>query len=329
MIIPFWNNFKWNFWFDGDLGVMQKKFLLWTVLGASIFTQSSIYAQEEQESAEVYLEEYTDEFQENFFEALKQKGIQNYDRAIDLFLKCKQLEPNNSVVDYELAKSYLLDKKYIQAQQYAIEALLSEPTDYWYLDNLLTVLDKQGSPVESIKTQIPFDNRKLRENMAVVFFKTKKYQEALKVLEELGNTPLTDELTRKINDSLQKENDRPMTAPVVKENVEGMEDSPVDLLKSQIEALLAQSNYEEMLALSQEALDTYPLQPYFYYAYGTALNNTGNSNKAIEVLLSGLDYLLDDGRLENNIFKELSKAYTKIGNTQKANEYLNKINSGL
>ena len=106
-------------------------------LGVSAMTFNTGYAQEEQESAEVYLEEYTDEFQENFFEALKQKGIQNYDRAIDLFLKCKQLEPNNSVVDYELGKAYLLDKKYVQAQDYAIEALLSEPTDFWYLDNNL------------------------------------------------------------------------------------------------------------------------------------------------------------------------------------------------
>ena len=35
----------------------------------------------EEGSADVFLEEYTDEFQEKFFEALKQKGIENYDRA--------------------------------------------------------------------------------------------------------------------------------------------------------------------------------------------------------------------------------------------------------
>lgn len=34
------------------------------------------FAQEE-ESAELFLDEYTDEFQETFFEGLKQKGIQN------------------------------------------------------------------------------------------------------------------------------------------------------------------------------------------------------------------------------------------------------------
>lgn len=296
------------------------------VLGASALMSYSTYAQEE-ESAEVYLEEYTDEFQENFFEGLKQKGIQNYDRAIDLFLKCKQLEPDNSVVDYELAKAYLQDKKYIQAQQYAIEALLSEPTDYWYLDNLLTILDKQGSPWTSIKEQIPYENDKLRENMAVSFFKMKKYEEALSVLKEIDNAPLTSKLTRKINDSLQKSTQEP-TTPIEEKHIADRND-PVTALRTQIEELLSRSDYEGMLAVSKEALDSYPLQPYFYFAYGTALNNTGDSNKAIEVLESGLDYLLDDGPLESSIFRELSKAYTKIGNTQKANEYLNKINSGL
>ncbi|MBW8244996.1 hypothetical protein K1F50_19485 [Muricauda oceani] len=284
------------------------------------------YAQEEQESADVYLEEYTDEFQENFFEALKQKGIQNYDRAVDLFLKCKQLEPDNSVVDYELAKAYMLDKKYVQAQDYAIAALLSEPNDYWYLDNLLTILDKQGSPVESVKQRIPYENKKLLQNMAVSLFKMKKYEEASKVLDDLENSQLKSELNRKISDSLQRDT-QTEAAPVVEQR-ENLDDSLADL-KAQMEQLITAADYKSLLDDSQEALDSYPLQPYFYYAYGTALNNTGNPNKGIEVLESGLDYLLDDDNLKNRIYKQLSEGYSKIGNTQKANEYLNKINSGL
>ena len=305
---------------------MKKKFLVWMVLGSSFMMHYGTYAQEEQESADVYLEEYTDEFQENFFEALKQKGIQNYDRAVDLFLKCKQLEPNNSVVDYELAKAYMLDKKYIQAQDYAIEALLSEPTDYWYLDNLLTILDKQGSPIESIKQRIPYDNKKLQQNMAVSLFKMKKYREASQVLDDLENSTLKSDLNRKINDSLQKDL-QPKETPIVQQETDL--DDPLAQLKAQMEQLIADADFKKLLSDAQEALDSYPLQPYFYYAYGTALNNTGNPNKGIEVLESGLDYLLDDEGLKNKIYKQLSEGYSKIGNTQKANEYLNKINSGL
>jgi len=289
---------------------------------------NAAYAQEEQESADVYLEEYTDEFQENFFEALKQKGIQNYDRAVDLFLKCKQLEPNNSVVDYELAKAYMLDKKYVQAQDYAIEALLSEPTDYWYLDNLLTILDKQGSPVESVKQRIPYENKKLQQNMAVSYFKMKKYKEALKVLDDLENSQLKSDLNRKINDSLEKEKQEQI-APIAQKKRENVDNDPLTQLKEQMQQLIAASDFKKLLEESQEALDSYPLQPYFYYAYGIALNNTGNPNIGIEVLESGLDYLLDDEGLKNKIYKQLSEGYSKIGNTQKANEYLNKINTGL
>ncbi|WP_293297888.1 hypothetical protein [Allomuricauda sp.] len=305
---------------------MKRTHFLCMLLSVSAMTLDTSYAQEEQESAEVYLDEYTDEFQENFFEALKQKGIQNYDRAVDLFLKCKQLEPDNSVVDYELAKAYLLDKKYIQAQDYAVAALLSKPEDYWYLDNLLTILDKQGSPIEGIKQRIPYQNEKLRQNMAVSLFRMKKYEEASNVLGSMENSGLKTELTRKINDSLEKGGQMQEVRTVEERN---NSNDPVLQLQATMEQLISASNFKKLLSESQEALDTYPLQPYFYYAYGTALNNTGNASKGVEVLLSGLDYLLDDNQLQNKIYKQLSEGYTKIGNTQKANEYLNKINSGL
>ncbi|MBO0320936.1 hypothetical protein J0X14_01400 [Muricauda sp. CAU 1633] len=306
---------------------MKKKFFLWTILSVFVSTHSITIAQEEQESAEVYLEEYTDEFQENFFEALKQKGIQNYDRAIDLLLKCKQLDPSNSVVDYELAKAYSLDKQYVLAQEYAVKALNAEPSDFWYLDNLLHVLEMQGSPLEAVKQDIPFTNQKLQQNLALGYFKMRKYTDALKILDGMGSTKFAEELTSKINDSLQIKNEKKAVSPVVNKPKEA--DDPTDQYRTQIEQLLSESEFDQALTVSKEALDSYPLQPYFYYAYGTALNNTANANKAIEVLESGLDYLLDDDQLANKIYSELSKAYTSIGNTSKANEYLNKIKPGL
>lgn len=306
---------------------MNGKFLFGVCVVVSALTYCPSYAQEEQESAEVYLDEYTDKFQENFFEALKQKGIQNYDRAIDLLLKCKQLDPSNSVVDYELAKAYALDRQYVLAQEYAVKALNSEPADFWYLDNLLHVLDQGGSPFEAVKQDIPFSNQKLQQNLALGYFKMKKYNDALKVLDGLGTSKFTQELTSKINDSLQLNKEEKKMTNVVKQTKEA--DDPTAQYQTQIEQLLSESDFNQALTVSKEALDSYPLQPYFYYAYGTALNNTSNANKAIEVLESGLDYLLDDDQLANKMFGELSKAYTSIGNISKANEYLNKIKPGL
>ncbi|UII81523.1 lipopolysaccharide assembly protein LapB [Flagellimonas sp. CMM7] len=286
------------------------------------------YAQEEEKSAEVFLEEYTDEFQESFFEALKQKGIQNYDRAIDFFLECKQLDSSNSVIDYELAKAYFLDKQYIQAQEFAIDALNAKPMDFWYLETLLRVLEKQGTSIDAVQQQLPFSNNKLQENLAVFYFKKRKYNDALKVLEGLGDSKFATNLTLKINDSIQRINEK-LTAVVKPEKKLQKEDSPIAQYQSQIEELLVKGDFKNMEEVSKEALDSYPLQPYFHYAYGTALNRTSKSTKAVEVLESALDYLLDDVPLANKIYAELSKAYTTIGNASKANEYLNKIKTGL
>lgn len=303
------------------------KKLIGTHIIISLFTFWT-YAQEEEQSAEVFLEEYTDEFQESFFEALKQKGIQNYDRAIDLFLECKQLDSSNSVIDYELAKAYFLDKQYIQAQEFAIDALKAKPMDFWYLETLLRVLEKQGTSIDAVQQQLPFSNNKLQENLAVFYFKKRKYNDALKVLEGLGDSKFATDLTLKINDSIQRINEK-LTTVAKPEKKAPKEDSPIKKYQLQIEELLAKGDFKNMERVSKEALDSYPLQPYFHYAYGTALNRTSKSTKAVEVLESALDYLLDDVSLANKIYAELSKAYTAIGNASKANEYLNKIKTGL
>ena len=163
--------------------------------------------------------------------------------------------------------------------------------------------------------------------MALFYFKMKQYKEATKVLEGLPSSSLKSELSRKIKDSLQKRENIEQVTPIVQQK-EPVND-PLAQLKRTLDQYIEASDYTALLTESKEALDTYPLQPYFYYAYGTALNNTGNANKGVQVLLSGLDYLLDDTALQNKMYKQLSEGYSKIGNAQKANEYLNKINSGL
>ena len=142
-----------------------------------------LHSQEEQEidveqSAEVFLEDYADEFQENFFEALKQKGIENYDKAVNLLLKCKQLDDENRVVDHELARVYYEDKKYTLGEGYAIAALVSEPENPWYLETLVDILEKQGISIDAVAQRIPYDNSKLKENLALTYFKKGKYESA-------------------------------------------------------------------------------------------------------------------------------------------------------
>ncbi len=301
----------------------------------SLLMIQAIVAQEEEkidveESAEVFLEEYTDEFQEAFFEALKQKGIQNYDRASNLLLKCKLLRPDDSAIDHELAKVNLLDKKYIIAEQYGVKALISEPENFWYLNTLNTILERQGNTLDMKRESIPLDNPSLQENLAQIYFLNQRYEAALKVAEGMKKTKTTEELILKINDSLHKANTfaREQALSSNKTVVTGETSNPVKKTRFEIETAISNSQFEQVLKLANEAVESYPLQPYFYYALGLAHNSSNNHSEAIEVLESGLDYLFDDDQLANRFYKELATAHKALGNVTKANEYLAKSKSG-
>lgn len=295
--------------------------IIWLTTGL-LLGQFFAFAQEE-ESAELYLDDYTDEFQEVFFEALKQKGIENYDKAINLFLDCKSLEPKNTVVDYELAKVYLLEKNFVSALEHSLESVASEPENYWYLNMLIDILQGQGRSADEIKDKIPYGNELLKENLALIYYKRRDYNNALKVLNEIKNVSFADKLESKIKDSIDQVNRK-----IADKQPEVKSDDPFSIYKTQLEGLFSEQNYMEMEKIAEEALEMFPSQPYFYYMLGKALAKNNKHSEATKVLESALDFLLDDTELANNIYRELSNAYRVLGNLNKANMYLSKIKNG-
>ena len=77
-----------------------------------------------------------DRFQENFFEALKQNGIENYQRAVDALLKCEKLDNSKTVIYYELGRNYIALKNYGAAEEVLKKAVTKEPDNEWFLDQL-------------------------------------------------------------------------------------------------------------------------------------------------------------------------------------------------
>ncbi len=294
----------------------------------------NVFSQEEdseikvEQSAEVFLEEYSDAFQENFFEALKQKGIENYDKAINLFLECKRIDAENKVVDHELAKVYMEDKQYVVAEEYAFTALQSAPENLWYLDTAVAISQKQGGSLESLRDQIPYSNAKLKEHLALIYYQRANYANALKVLKDVKKTTFSEDLSYKINDSIEKQKASSQTVSF-SATATNSGSNDISQYKVRLKGLITANNIPFLLQLSEEALETYPSQPYFYYANGYALNKKAKHRDAIEVLEAALDYMIGDISLANKIYKELSEAYNAIHNTVKANMYLRKVKPGF
>ncbi|WP_149273843.1 tetratricopeptide repeat protein [Pareuzebyella sediminis] len=284
---------------------------------------------EVQESAELFLEAYSDEFQENFFEALKQKGIENYDKAINYLLECKRIDPSNRVVDHELAKVYLEEKQYPLAEEYSLTALRADPENLWYTDTFVKTLLKQGKSIDKVKSELPFGSSKFEENLAWVFFKRKNYEVALSILKAAKKSDFTIQLSARINDSIELK-DKETTQEGLSGADEGFAASDsLEDYKNRIETLLSANSASALEKISQEALEIYPSQPYFYYAHGYALLRNAKYQEAIDTMEAGLDYLFDDDALANKMYQELAEAYNSINNSVKANMYLRKIKPGF
>lgn len=107
---------------------MIKKRVFTILVFALLGTPFSVFAQTEPEDIAMA----TDEYQDSFYESLKQKGIENYDKAIVSLEKCIKLKPNDAVAYFELGKNYFALKEYQNAQTAFEKAAQLDPKNKWF-----------------------------------------------------------------------------------------------------------------------------------------------------------------------------------------------------
>ncbi|GAA4802719.1 tetratricopeptide repeat protein [Litoribaculum gwangyangense] len=406
-----------------------------------------------------------DQFQELFYEALKQKGIENYDRSVEALLKCIDIDNSVPVLYFELGKNYNKLKNFGAAEDALKKAVYKDPDNEWFLDELYGFYVTQNDLDKAINTvmQLVQYHPDYREDLASLYLKTEKFDEALEILDELdeefGISLSRDmmrnriyEVTGRKKDQIKNLEERVENNPdkesnylalifrysennekdkafetakellkinpesqlvhlalykfylddndaekaiesmkiVVRSNeikpeaklkvltdfVQFVEENPqyeADLVeattlvsdtnnsKTLIELgqyHLAKNNkakaldyFETALQLepenfnvlrnvlllyidlkkydianekSAQALEKYPSQPLFYLVNGVALNELNQPKKAIESLEMGLDYIIDNTKMEVDFYNQLSKAYTLSNNTDKAKTFSDK-----
>lgn len=406
----------------------------------------------------------SDEYQEYFFEALKQKGIGNYDRAVSALIKAKNISDKDPVVYFELGKNYNHLRQYDKAENALKTAVAKQPDNEWFLDELYLAYDKQKDYENAIKTveKLVKFHPDYKEDLAKLYFSMQNYDKALLLLDELdelrGYSYNRDRLRNRIYKATGREEDgikhletRLKKNPNNEDNylkliyrysankqkdkayktaqdllklkpnselvhlalykfylndnkVEDAVSSMKKVLKSvhikpkskvkvlndfvgfvkqhpeyekdlvevttevsngidsKSESELANyylkkgnkplalehfekaytqdnsfSNLSNMLLLyidlkrfedakhkSEAALVNYPSQPILYLLNGVALNNLNKPKQAISSLESGLDYIIDDTKMESDFYKQLAAAYTLLNNTSKAKTFNDK-----
>ena len=103
-----------------------------------------------------------------------------------------------------------------------------------------------------------------------------------------------------------------------------LDDDNYSLLKNTLLLQIDFKKYEAASILSKAALEIFPAQALIYLLNGVANNGLQQADLAIETLEMGIDYLLDDKKMEHDFYEQLAIAYTIKGETQKANLFAKK-----
>ena len=96
------------------------------------------------------------------------------------------------------------------------------------------------------------------------------------------------------------------------------------VLRNVLLLLIDTKAYDKAVVDSSEAIEAYPAQPVLYLINGVSLNALDRGKEAIEVLENGLDYIIDDAKMESDFYSQLSEAYKQDNNAAKAEIFAKK-----
>ncbi len=122
-----------------------------------------------------------------FFEALAQRGIENYDKAIVAIQKCLEKEPKNPAFLYELGKNQLDAKDYVAAEITFKSAVEIDNKQRWYWNGLYDVYYQTKNYEKAIgvvQKLIEFDPN-MREDLVSLYMNTDQKEKALYLLKEM------------------------------------------------------------------------------------------------------------------------------------------------
>ena len=157
-------------------------FFLFLVL---LCNSASLLAQDEPES----IVPDTDKFQDYFYESLKQKGIENYDKAITALEYCLKLKPNDAVVYSEMGKNYLGLKNYEQSYVSYEKAAQIDPKNKWFWAGMYEVsyqTKNYNQAILAVNKLIEFD-QVYKEDLVELYMNTQQFDKALVLINELND----------------------------------------------------------------------------------------------------------------------------------------------
>ncbi|MDI1317614.1 tetratricopeptide repeat protein [Flavobacterium sp.] len=164
----------------------MKKITVFSLLFFGILCLPSItVAQKETPNDVVTLD---DGFEDLFYEAIQQRSIENYDKAITALEKGIAIQPENPVIYFELGKNYLAQKKYPEAFTNFEKVTKIDPKNRWAWVGMYDVCyeTKDFNKAIPIVEKLVTFKEDYKEDLTSLYMNTQQFDKALTLINELN-----------------------------------------------------------------------------------------------------------------------------------------------
>jgi tetratricopeptide (TPR) repeat protein len=284
---------------------MKIKILFYSiVLSGSLGVPASAFAQQ-QEPEDIALAD--NEFQNNFYEALKQKGIENYDKAVQSLQKCLVKEPNNAVVYNELGKNYFSLKNYAEAEKAMLKATQLDPKNRWYWQGLYDVyyeIKDYNRAIPIVQKLMEWRKDYYQEDLVSLYMYTQQYDKALELINEMEQTVGMSE--RREMYKLQIQSDSKFRKPQKEQLEEAIKKNPqVESNYIELIYLYSESNQEakaeEVAKKLEKAIPTSDMAQVSLFKFNI---NDNNGDKAADAMFRILQSTKIDSKIKHRVLNE-------------------------
>lgn len=262
------------------------------------------FAQEIQNPEEIAAVD--DAFENNFYEALTQKAIENYDRAIVSLQKCLDKEPNNPVIYNELGKNYFSLKNYAEAQNAFQKAVDLNPKERWYWNGLYDVFYETkdyNNAIRIVSKLIEF-NRDFQDDLVSLYMYTNQKDKALALLKDMEQTTnlsqtmeyyklqleRTSEVNKPQKDDLEEAIKR---NPLVEQNY-------IDLIYQYSES----NNEEKAFEVAKKLAENIPNSDWAHVSLVKFYLNNNDGKNASNSMFKVLESSKIDAKIKHRVFNE-------------------------
>jgi tetratricopeptide (TPR) repeat protein len=294
-----------------------------------IFISSFSYAQK------INIEEENSlKFQTHFFEALKQKAIKNYGKAIESLELCNEIDPLNVSVLFEFSKNHLELNNYFEANLFIDKALSLDPENIHLLHHKVAVLKAQRNFKNAIEIQKQIVQKQPKDSEELVFLyvQNQNFDQAEDLISEMEENAMSTlklrgfksflENRKSVQQNIEKQADKDNEIIDI-ESLKKLytDNKEFKLVRKILDIEASRELFELTYADSKEALELFPEQPYLYKMNGLALNRLGKYTEAIAILTIGIDFVIDSTAMEADFYEQLSISYEKLDNKSEAAKY--------